>query len=610
MFRYLAFVWHDEDAAARDTARRLMERHSSHTTEWQVALRAKGLFVGYAGARVGSSEPHCLHGAGGVVLGKLFERPSSTGPSIAAPLALDETRSRQILESRGRHLIDRYWGRYVAILNNAAAGNTSVLRDPTAGLPCLTLRFGGVRIYFSSMSEIGHLGLGPFEVNWGYVAACLCMMRGQTHATGLREVSQVLGGECVELHDDRASSTFYWDGVEIAKSNVIEDPVEATQALRDCVIDAVRAWASCYRGIALSLSGGLDSSIVYCALRDSPAKEKLSCFHYYPLGSDMDERHFARLVAHSGGSELIERARDSNLDLKPLLEIEATHEPGFFLHYLECGRLEAQLAAERGATAVFTGLGGDQLFYQSFLRFGVEDYLHDKGLRPELLRIALDSAREDRISVWRVLREALAAHFQQARWNLGELAAQYRPLLRPEVIREVYQSALFTHPLLRNDRGIPGGKLWHATQLSTSLESADPFRQPDDPERVAPLYSQPVLELCLRLPVYILTQGGWDRALARRAFYGELPREIANRRPKGTIERHIWTIFEHNRAFLRELLLDGALVREGIVDRKKLAGVLSGRASALQLGSAELLDFVGTEAWLRCWRNQGWRAAA
>ena len=72
--------------------------------------------------------------------------------------------------------------------------------------------------------------------------------------------------------------------------------------MRECVMDAVRAWASCYSGITLSLSGGLDSSIVYAALRDTPAKAKLTCFHYYPIGTDIDERHYARLVARPGAA--------------------------------------------------------------------------------------------------------------------------------------------------------------------------------------------------------------------------------------------------------------------------------------------------------------------
>ena len=609
MFRYLVLVWHDEDSAARETARRLIDRHSSHSPEWQVALRKKGLFVGYAGARVGSTEPHCLYGGAGVVLGKLFERPGED-PSVAVPLSLNEARSRPILKSRGRHLVEHYWGRYIAVLHEETAGSSWVLRDPSGGLPCLTLRFGGVRVYFSALDIVQDLGLGPLEVNWSHLTAWLCVRRGHTHATALREVSQVLAGECVELRDDLANSTFYWDPLSIANTDVIHDSQEAARSLRDVIIDCARAWASCYSGITLSLSGGLDSSILYAALRDSPAKAKLTCFHYYPTGGDLDERHYARLVAQSGGSQLIERPRDSTVSLKPLLKVAASHEPTTYLYFLEHSRLDAAVAAEHYATAAFTGWGGDQLFYQHHAMLAAGDYLHYGGVGPRFLRIALDAAQMDRLSVWHVLREAFAHRFQQRRWSFRNEVVRARPLIRPEVIDEVYSRAHYAHPLLNDDRGTPNGKLWHALQVSSPWEFYDPLGEPDDPERVSPLYSQPVLELCLRLPVHLLTLGGWDRAIARRAFYDELPREVANRRNKGDIEHHIHTILDHNITFIRDLLLQGALVAEGVVDRKQLAAALSGKPGRTQSTAGEILDLVGTEAWLLRWRNQGLRVAA
>lgn len=618
MFRYLVLVWHDEDSAARETARRLIDRHCSHSPEWQVALRKKGLLVAYAGTRVGSTELHCLHGGAGVVLGKLFER-SGTDPSVAVPLSLNEARTRAILESRGRHLVERYWGRYIAILHQEAAGSPKgpapgsswILRDPSGGLPCLTLRFGGVRLYFSSLDIVQELGLGPLNVNWNYLSAWICVMRGQTHATALREVSQVLPGECIELRDDLASSQFYWDPLRVANTDVIHDPQQAARSLRDVITDCARAWASCYSGITLSLSGGLDSSILYAALRESPARAKLTCFHYYPTGTDMDERRYARLVARSGESRLIERPRDSTISLKPLLGIAPSHEPTTYLYFLEHSRSDAALAAEHHATAAFTGWGGDQLFYQHHAMLGAGDYLHYRSVGPRFLRVALDAARMDRVSVWHVLHEAFAHRFQQRRWSFRADVVRARPLIRPEVIDEVYSSTHYAHPLLSDDRrGTPNGKLWHALQLSSPWEFYDPLGEPDDPERVSPLYSQPVLELCLRTPVHLLTLGGWDRAIARRAFYDALPREVVNRRDKGDIERHILSIIDHNITFIRDLLLQGVLVAEGVVDRNKLAAALSGKPGKAQANFGEILDFVGAEAWLLRWRNPGWRAAA
>jgi asparagine synthase (glutamine-hydrolysing) len=609
VFRYLAFVWHDQDAAARESARRLIHRHSSQSPEWRVATNEKGLFVGYAGARAGSSEPYLLHAGGGVVLGKLFER-SSDGPSTPAPLAFDEPRTRAIISTGGRRLIDRYWGRYVAFLRDDSSSTSWVLRDPTAGLPCLTARFGGVHVYFSLLEDALTLGLGPFDVNWGFLAAGICQMREHTRGTALCDVSQVVGGECLELRGDRFSSTFYWDALQVANSNLLEDPAQATIALRSCVRDAVHAWASSYSSIILSVSGGLDSSIVFSCLRDAPVKPEMTCFHYYPTGSDMDERGFARLVAKSGNRELIERARDSALSLEPLLNVQAFQEPGNYLYYLEHSRLDAQLAAEHGATASFVGWGGDQLFFQERAVWAAGDYLHYHGVRPDVLRIALHSAQMDRISVWQVLREAVGQYALRRHWSMREDTDCFRSLVRPEVLVEARSSSAYLHPLLLDSRGTPSGKLWHAHQLSGPWEFYDPLGEPDDPEAVAPLYSQPVIELCLRIPVHVLTLGGWDRAIARRAFYNDLPLEIVNRRNKGGIEAHLRGILEHNSAFLRDLLLDGALVQQGLVDRNKLATVLSGKATQIQVSSGELFDFISTETWLRRLRNQAWRAAA
>ena len=565
--------------------------------------------MGYAGTRVGANELHCLHDGTGVVLGKLFER-SGNSSSLVAAGDFDVARTRTVMESCGRQLVDHYWGRYIAVLHDDRAETTWILRDPAGGLPCLCVRFGGVRLYFSSMSDIQHLGLGSFDVNSTYLNSWICMMRGQTHGTGLNGVTQVLPGECVKLHRDEASGTFYWDSLRIANSNVIDDPEEAARELRVCVMDCVRAWASCYSGITLSVSGGLDSSIVYASLRDTPAKDKLTCFHWYPVGTDMDERRFARLVAESGGSPLIERPRNPKVSLQPLLEIEASHEPIFYLAAVEYSRLDAELAAKHNATASFNGRGGDQIFYQSRARLAAGDYLHYRGLGLRFLRVALDAAHMDRVSIWHVLGEAFAHQFQGRRWSFRDEVAAARPLIRREVIDAAYENAIYTHPLLSDHRDTPAGKLWHALLLSTPVDCRDPLARPGDPEGVAPLYSQPVLELCLRLPIHVLTAGGWDRAIARRAFCNELPREVAHRTYKGGIEAHIRGVIDSNLTFVRELLFEGALVQADVIDRKELAKALSGKVNRTQSNATEILDLVGTEAWLRRWRNQGWRAAA
>ncbi|MDE2261333.1 MAG: hypothetical protein KGL45_02290, partial [Gammaproteobacteria bacterium] len=600
MFRYVAFVWNDQDAGARESARALLQRHFAAGQDWRVALRGSGIEVRYAGGDSGSCAANLLAEGGGVVLGTLFAR-SPEGVSTAASRALGEADSRAMLDSNGRHLIEGFWGRYVAFLHDAQARASWVVRDPSGGLPCYLVRCRGVDVYFSWIDDIAALLDAPLQVNWPYLIATVCFLRQHSQGTALREVTQILAGECVETRAGVSKRLFYWDPLQIANTEVIEDLGEAVAAMRQCVRDVVHAWASCHEHLLLSLSGGLDSSIVLACLKDAPSRPRITCFHYYPLGADLDERAYARAAAARAGLELLERPRDSSFGLQALLTIHRMPEPTNYPYFLEHSRLEAQLAAEQGAAAVVIGYGGDQLFYQERAEWAAGDFLHRRGLRPGVMRVALDAAQMDQISVWRVLGEAASSYFAHQRWSVLQEAGRKRPLLTPSVIEEARRNAAFLHPLLRHPRGAPSGKLWHAHQISQPFDFYDPLQGEGDAERMSPLCSQPLMELCLRIPSYVLTHGGWDRAVARRAFYDDLPPEIRNRRHKGGIEEHLRLTLEHNRPFLQELLLDGALVREGIIDRARLAEVLSGRATPIAVGSGEVLEYAGIEAWLGRW---------
>lgn len=609
MFRYVAFVWNDQDPAARESARELLQRQAAAGQGWQPGLRGRGVEVRYTRAEADSCSAYALAGGEGVVLGNLFAR-SQGGVSRPAPQPLGAADSRAMLDTDGRHLIESFWGRYVAFLHDEPAGATWVVRDPSGGLPCYLVRCRGVDVYFSWVDDVLELLDGPLEVNWPYLAAALCFVREHCAGTALREITQVLAGQCVQTRAGTSKRLFYWDPLRLAAVDTIEDPAEAVAAMRACVRDVVHAWASRHEHLLLSLSGGLDSSIVLACLRDAPSQPRITCFHYYPEGADLDERAFARAAAAKAGLDLIERPRDSAFSLQPLLALHRSPEPTHYPYFLEHSRLDARLAAEHGASAVVIGFGGDQLFYQECAQWAAGDFLHRRGPRPAVLRVALDAAQMDGISVWRVLREAASSYLLNQRWSPLQEAGRMRPLLVPAAIAQARRNAGFLHPLLRHPRGAPSGKLWHAHQMSQPFDFYDPIGGDGEAERISPLFSQPLMELCLRIPTYVLTQGGWDRAVARRAFYDDLPPEIRNRRHKGGIEEHLRLTLEHNRPLLRELLLDGALVREGIVDRGRLAEVLSGRATRIAAGSGEILEYAGFEAWLRRWEGSLRSAAA
>jgi hypothetical protein len=90
--------------------------------------------------------------------------------------------------------------------------------------------------------------------------------------------------------------------------------------------------------------------------------------------------------------------------------------------------------------------------------------------------------------------------------------------------------------------------------------------------------------------------------VARDAFELDLPREIILRTWKGAADRHFQALLTHNIDFVRELLMDGALVKQRILDRGKLEEYLSGGPTRHASHPTEVFGYVCTEAWLRQWQ--------
>lgn len=608
MFRYIALIWNPADPAQKEAAQ--LARHRIQLNpKWCSAFNQDGIGVFYAGARRGTSEPYHLQNRSGVVLGTLFERGASLDGTPRRPL-LGPRETAPIVASAGRALLESYWGRYVAFLRDSQHEKTWVLRDPTGALPCLSMRFQGVEICFSRMEDAACLDLLPFTLNWPYLTGQLVASLLETRETALLEVSKILAGECLEFHGSTISRSFYWDPFRFARSERIERADEATALLRQTVKGCVRAWASRYDSILHRLSGGLDSSIIVGCLGDPAIRPRITCLNYYSEGSDSDERDFARRTAQHAGLDLVERERDSRVPLQTLLRMPPLAEPLFFAP-LQIGRseLEALIAREYDAGAIFDGNGGDGLFYQNPITPTVADYVEYHGVGPSLFSIALHAARIEEVSVWSVLRTALEQRFRRRQWNAFEATFGSVNLLQREALHAVETERLL-HPWFQDRAGVPPGKLWHIFHMSIPLNIEDPLASPGDPEQVTPLISQPIFEQCLRIPTYVLTTGGWDRAIARKAFIGDVPAEILKRRSKGGVEDHVKAIVLQNIHFIRELLLDGTLVRENLIDRAKLEEALSGDPSAVAVGSVELFTVLSTEAWLHTWSRTPRTAAA
>lgn len=605
MYRYMTFRWPRTDSAAAKTSDYIashLQETSRHA--WRKAWEAPGITVLDSGEHKGRMQTYCLADNGGVILGRLFGNDYT---SITEDLSATETTA--CLKSKGQHLIDNYWGRYVAFLNNSSNGAHYVMRDPSGAFPCYCTNYQGVEIYFSDMQDAADLDFLNFTINWKYLKTNLILPHFQKTHTGLNEVGEVLPAECIEITNFAQKSRFLWDPTEISQTNIIEDPQEAAAMLRETVMNATGTLAKCYDGI-IHFLGGLDSSIVLACLAQTPNRPEITALTNYtksPLG---DERHYSRQVAQKYDIPLEEVELDyRRADLNRIFTINKRANPLSSLDCIDITNDELTIAAQKNAQAMFTGGGGDCVFWHMSRNFGALDYVRQHGLLgAESIRFFFEASRYGRKSIFSTARTILQERFAPApcypHIQKEVFGSHKRPLINPEFIgNNTFEE--FLHPLLiPNDHNSKGKYL---QILSSAFFNIDYYNHWDTDyydERIHPLFTQPVVEACLRIPVWTLTYGGVDRGLARKAFMNDLPQGITRRYSKSTPLNYYEQIFEHNTEFLKELLLDGELVAHGILLRDKVEAALKGQDIFLLVSEVEILSYAALEAWVRSWLDR------
>jgi len=606
--RFIALAWNVADPERTAVAEEVSARIRAKLATWTGAFEADGLMVLHSGAHAKASRVYELDRGAGVVLGTLFRRGSEEEAIGGDAFGPRET--GLILEARGRHLAVAYWGRYVSFLHHRTGKKVLVFRDPSGAFPCFTFRHRGIDVFFSRMEDICSLSCFSFSVNWRYVASHLLFDQLRSRTTGLEGVFEILPGECIETDGDSKNETFLWHPAAFCHDAPIEDASEAARALRKTVSTCVSAWASCYDTILHELSGGLDSSIVLACLSRTSTRAALTCINLYSERPEGDERSLARAVAGGTGFPLVERPiRPSETTLRRMLNVPRIARPHISAIGLIFEDVYIDAARERDADAFFSGQGGDHLFHQRKTPLIAADYVRRHGLGPNLFRIVADTARSTGLSAWTVLHTVLMhGVLRRPSPTLMDLD-RTRSFLDPGVLAAIADESLL-HSWLETCGDMPPAKRTHLADLINLQSYYIPFGRAEIADLVYPLVSQPLIELCLSIPSYVLTQGGRDRALARRAFADMLPEPIIRRETKGDATHFYNDLLAREIGFVRELLLDGLLAKEKLVDRGRLERRLTHEQVMRGEEIFQILVFAGVEAWARAWRDRPVKAIA
>jgi len=520
----------------------------------------------------------------GLIVGPLFDRRH---PGLVDRLAPED--QAKIRASQGQHLVEGFWGGYVAFLRTD--DGIDLLRAPLGDLACLYVHQAPRTWVASNISLLKRTGLAPFATDWAMIAQHLawpylrgswtCLERVMALPSGHRLQSSMTGVRMAPLWSP-------WAFTDPAERLPRDEHVEKiTRAVTNSVATLTNHWG---RPVLL-LSGGLDSSILAAALARHYA-DLLTLYTRDPIG---DERAYAAQVADHVGRPLIEARREVN-EIHPLRSAAGGLPwPARRLFEQETMRLVNIAAAAHGATALMTGGGGDNVFCALQSAAPVADRLLVEGPGRGMLDTAREISDLASAPMPTVLRSAVAKAMP---WRRRSIARPDHAYLSDEAKARAGASPP-AHPWLTPpSRPLPG-VAGHIRLLAL----AQSFSEGRDPAAaiptILPLLAQPVVEACLAVPSWLWFEKGRNRALARRAFAPHLPRAIVERRSKGTPDSFQGEIFEHHHATLRDMLLGGALAEQGLIDLPRLTRLFSGSVAMAPPDVGSLLRLVDVEAWLR-----------
>ncbi|MDP9013238.1 MAG: asparagine synthase C-terminal domain-containing protein [Pseudomonadota bacterium] len=514
-----------------------------------------------------------------------------------------------IVETKGRHLMTAFWGGYIALFNNRAGTEHYVLRDCSGKIPCYSIGCGDITILTSNIEDLSGLPLPRFSINTRYLAGFVYEAELAQRECALNEVTELLAGERLELTGGSTKRFAAWDPRTISREPAVEDFEAASRQVRTVTQACVDFWASKYDRILHLLSGGLDSSVILGCLKRSPDSPLVTCMHIESDGEGESESQYARLAASAAGVELKFQPGYSRL-LKydeRIFRVPRTPKPS--VANLGMGvesALRNLIPSQTRAEAIWDGQGGDHLFFEPRCAFGAIDYAFRHGLRGDFSKHAVDAVHHSGLSYWGVLWRSIRLGLLHAGWRPADEHPREGTFLNPDIVPPEISDYVW-QPWLADASDLPPGKRWQICLLGRLVHRHRPVPELQYSSEHHPLFSQPLFELCLRIPLYILLRGGSDRALERTAFRDCVPAEIIRRQNKGSVSTSLMSTIRESLPFLRALLLDGVLAKQRIIDRAALEPFLAANRPVQPKLLWPFLSCIAAETWARKWAAAEWQ---
>ncbi len=398
---------------------------------------------------------------------------------------------------------------------------------------------------------------------------------------------------------------------------------EYAEGFRERFGEAVRRRVRSAYPVAVSVSGGLDSSSIFCqaeaarrASDAAPCPAVLGFSYTGPEGSTSDERRYLEEIERAYGVRIDRIAAAPLLGLMEGAELQARHSEAPLLDSLwQITHAIQQAAGAQGARRFVTGHWGDQMLHgtaylvdliRGFAWGTARRHLKafDRWFQPDEARnlrkqVAFDLVRYH-------VPGAFLPVLKWFRRRVSHLDVG-RPWLAPTFRARALRGANRPATVGRRLRSAHARALYLEARMKYSvqcMEWNDKIAALHGLDYAAPFLDRDLIQFLMAVPGEVQSTDGVPRALVRAGLAGILPDAIRRRRWKADYSEPVNLGAARDLAVARALFADSPRsVAWAYVDQARVDAELAALAPRLAgpdcVASWELTDLIGLESWLR-----------
>lgn len=327
-----------------------------------------------------------------------------------------------------------------------------------------------------------------------------------------------------DLMSGKSDTGRYWSTEK--SDECITDERVALERFSDLVEDSVRLWLQADVPVGLTLSGGVDSSVIAVAATRSGARDLCAFTSSFP-GTEFDETRYA--------SALASRLNIRHVLVTPRLEEAISEMPRFAQHQETLFSSFSQLVAwlvfreikKEGYKAFLSGQGGDELFL-GYERYYVPNVLEAWRNPYELAKRATNAVLKSRLSATDLV--GYLAYFAVPTLRRYRLLHRARELLPLDILDLASRGK--PTPLPSRSMGIQTGEVLESHQLRRLLRFDDRSSSAFGLEGRPVLLDHRLVEFAFALHPSLLLKDGWTKYLLRRYLDAHGHGDVAWRRHK------------------------------------------------------------------------------